>query len=162
MVSHFVAAESLANPYFSHFLPSHPALSRISQLSCLFTAGVAPPPVCKIEVKAVLEGFSSIKEQVPPREGTHPLHLHVSGSSGRGPASCLGPSKLTCREADRVCLPPSGSISGTAAGLTVEWIPLCSLSGPSLPCPAVRPATSWDAPLCPKLPGTHSASQGVS
>lgn len=37
MVSHFVAAESLANPYFSHFLPSHPALSRISQLSCLFT-----------------------------------------------------------------------------------------------------------------------------
>lgn len=28
-------------------------------------AGVAPPPVCKIEVKAVLEGFSSIKEQVP-------------------------------------------------------------------------------------------------
>ena len=125
-------------------------------------AGVAPPPVCKIEVKAVLEGFSSIKEQVPPREGTHPLHLHVSGSSGRGPASCLGPSKLTCREADRVCLPPSGSISGTAAGLTVEWIPLCSLSGPSLPCPAVRPATSWDAPLCPKLPGTHSASQGVS
>lgn len=41
MVSHFVAAESLANPYFSHFLPSHPALSRISQLSCLFTAVVS-------------------------------------------------------------------------------------------------------------------------
>ena len=38
MVSRFVAAESLANPYFSRFLPSHPALSRVSQISCLFTA----------------------------------------------------------------------------------------------------------------------------
>ena len=37
MVSRFVAAESLANPYFSRFLPSHPALSRVSQISCLFT-----------------------------------------------------------------------------------------------------------------------------
>lgn len=40
MVSHFVAAESLANPYFSHFLPSHPALSRVSQISCLFTVSL--------------------------------------------------------------------------------------------------------------------------
>lgn len=39
MVSRFVAAESLANPYFSRFLPSHPALSRVSQISCLFTPG---------------------------------------------------------------------------------------------------------------------------
>ena len=37
LASHLVPPESLANPYFSHFLPSHPALSRISQLSCLFT-----------------------------------------------------------------------------------------------------------------------------
>lgn len=37
MVSRFVTPESLANPYFSRFLPSHPALSRVSQLSCLFT-----------------------------------------------------------------------------------------------------------------------------
>ena len=37
LASHLVPPESLANPHFSHFLPSHPALSRISQLSCLFT-----------------------------------------------------------------------------------------------------------------------------
>lgn len=40
MVSRFVAAESLANPYFSRFLPSHPALSRVSQISCLFTMSI--------------------------------------------------------------------------------------------------------------------------
>lgn len=40
LASHLVPPESLANPHFSHFLPSHPALSRISQLSCLFTAAV--------------------------------------------------------------------------------------------------------------------------
>lgn len=40
MVSRFVAAESLANPYFSRFLPSHPALSRVSQISCLFTTNM--------------------------------------------------------------------------------------------------------------------------
>lgn len=39
LASHLVPPESLANPHFSHFLPSHPALSRISQLSCLFTSG---------------------------------------------------------------------------------------------------------------------------
>lgn len=39
LASHLVPPESLANPHFSHFLPSHPALSRISQLSCLFTNG---------------------------------------------------------------------------------------------------------------------------
>ena len=38
LASHLVPPESLANPHFSHFLPSHPALSRISQLSCLFTS----------------------------------------------------------------------------------------------------------------------------
>lgn len=40
LASHLVPPESLANPHFSHFLPSHPALSRISQLSCLFTLGM--------------------------------------------------------------------------------------------------------------------------
>lgn len=46
MVSRFVAAESLANPYFSRFLPSHPALSRVSQISCLFTLKAA---VCLLD-----------------------------------------------------------------------------------------------------------------
>ena len=44
LASHLVPPESLANPHFSHFLPSHPALSRISQLSCLFTPGRNAPP----------------------------------------------------------------------------------------------------------------------
>ena len=37
LASRLVPPESLANPSFSRFLPSHPALSRVSQLSCLFT-----------------------------------------------------------------------------------------------------------------------------
>ena len=37
LASRLVPPESLANPRFSRFLPSHPALSRVSQLSCLFT-----------------------------------------------------------------------------------------------------------------------------
>lgn len=36
---------SLDIPGFSHVLPSCPALSRLSQLSCLFTAGRIVPPV---------------------------------------------------------------------------------------------------------------------
>lgn len=39
LASRLVPPESLANPRFSRFLPSHPALSRVSQLSCLFTVG---------------------------------------------------------------------------------------------------------------------------
>ena len=43
LASRLVPPESLANPRFSRFLPSHPALSRVSQLSCLFTIPPLPP-----------------------------------------------------------------------------------------------------------------------
>lgn len=43
-----VPPESLANPSFSRFLPSHPALSRVSQLSCLFTLFLNADIVAKV------------------------------------------------------------------------------------------------------------------
>lgn len=49
LASHLVPPESLANPHFSHFLPSHPALSRISQLSCLFTTALPRIDLTTIE-----------------------------------------------------------------------------------------------------------------
>ena len=47
LASRLVPPESLANPHFSRFLPSHPALSRVSQLSCLFTVLLLSPPLVR-------------------------------------------------------------------------------------------------------------------
>ena len=62
LASHLVPPESLANPYFSHFLPSHPALSRISQLSCLFT--ICSACVCSQTVSRICRDSSSMTFRV--------------------------------------------------------------------------------------------------
>lgn len=64
LASHLVPPESLANPHFSHFLPSHPALSRISQLSCLFTED-AKDRICSFAVsgRPMLHRPSGVERQ---------------------------------------------------------------------------------------------------
>ena len=70
MVSRFVAAESLANPYFSRFLPSHPALSRVSQLSCLFTTKITLRRIFSKHVLLKRTQFQLTQAQLAEAVGT--------------------------------------------------------------------------------------------
>ena len=70
-----MAAESLANPYFSHFLPSHPALSRVSQISCLFTKGICDSSIETDEI----ENIAFIMVKVYDADGGHNNFAAVVG-----------------------------------------------------------------------------------
>lgn len=91
LASHLVPPESLANPHFSHFLPSHPALSRISQLSCLFTLRKKTYGARKLA--PVYSQLTHTDVRAPPREEkiriSHMDQRPVEGSCCRIRVQCI-------------------------------------------------------------------------